>query len=505
MLDQLQSDTARTGVLDGQFFDLIVIGAGIAGLNALYSASQYLPKGARALLLDQKDAPGGMWNVAYDYVRLHQPHPMFTVGDMKWDWSHPRHYLAARDEVQSHLEKCLVPMAKHFNLTRGFGHTVTSCTEVVTSHGPRARVGFHPNGDLQSTATVMAAQVIEAEGFNVQQPDPLTLSSASLVSIGPASLRKTLAEHPGAAVYVIGGGKTAMDTIIEVVDRDPARSVSAVVGSGTDFFDRDENLPIGVERWKRGRPLSRIFQEQAMLFDGDNEDVVAAHFRANYATERNSSNKQFLYGVLSRAELAKVRSGLETCLIDYLEDISDTADGPLMSLRSGETLAVPEGSIIVNCTGMLFRSDNLLPPKPCLSTHGTILSVNTRDALHFLSSVGGFFLPHLHYRGLMKDQGFYTIDLDALFRKSRIAWVAATATQAYLTQALAVKTLPLMLLDRCGLDLDRWYPFPRRMAAVVKMKTGATREIPHCQKVLDRVAQRFDVHCGPLAASDRRN
>jgi len=35
------------------------------------------------------------------------------------------------------------------------------------------------------------------------------------------------------------------------------------------------------------------------------------------------------------------------------------------------------------------------------------------------------------------------------------------------------------------------------------MKTGATREIPHCQKVLDRVAQRFDVHCGPLAASDR--
>src|SRR6056297_3501837 len=138
MLDQLQSDTARTGVLDGQFFDLIVIGAGIAGLNALYSASQYLPKGARALLLDQKDAPGGMWNVAYDYVRLHQPHPMFTVGDMKWDWSRPKHYLAARDEVQSHLAKCLVQIGANLLLTQHFGHTVNSCTEVMTSKGPQA-------------------------------------------------------------------------------------------------------------------------------------------------------------------------------------------------------------------------------------------------------------------------------------------------------------------------------------------------------------------------------
>lgn len=42
--------------------DLAVVGAGVAGLNALYAAAQYLPKSARVLLIDQKDGPAGMWN-----------------------------------------------------------------------------------------------------------------------------------------------------------------------------------------------------------------------------------------------------------------------------------------------------------------------------------------------------------------------------------------------------------------------------------------------------------
>ena len=118
---------------DGAHFDLVVIGAGIAGLNALYAASQYLPTGAKALLLDQKPAAGGMWTEVYDYVRLHQPHPMFTVGDMKWNWRKPKDYLASRDEVQNHLQSCLKQMAQKLQLTEGFGQ---SCL-LYTSPSPR--------------------------------------------------------------------------------------------------------------------------------------------------------------------------------------------------------------------------------------------------------------------------------------------------------------------------------------------------------------------------------
>ena len=82
------------GAENTQHYELVVVGAGIAGLNALYAAVQYLPPEARVLLVDQKSLAGGMWNVAYHYARLHQPHPMFTVGDMKWSWRRPAAYLA---------------------------------------------------------------------------------------------------------------------------------------------------------------------------------------------------------------------------------------------------------------------------------------------------------------------------------------------------------------------------------------------------------------------------
>jgi phytoene dehydrogenase-like protein len=58
MLDQTEAEAGvAAAMLDGKTYDLVVVGAGIAGLNALNSAAEYLPKGARVLLLDQKTKP----------------------------------------------------------------------------------------------------------------------------------------------------------------------------------------------------------------------------------------------------------------------------------------------------------------------------------------------------------------------------------------------------------------------------------------------------------------
>ena len=87
---------------------------------------------------------------------------------------------------------------------------------------------------------------------------------------------------------------------------------------------------------------------------------------------------------------------------------------------------------------------------------------------HFLTSVAAFFMTHLFYRGELLGKGFYRLDQEALFRQNRNAWVGASAAQAYLNQVIAVQALPVTLLDRCGLDLDRWYPFPRRVAGAAQ-------------------------------------
>ena len=496
MLDQSQTKAdVRSEV---ETYELVVVGAGIAGLNALSAASEYLPKNARVLLVDQKDAPGGMWNIAYDYVRLHQPHPMFTVGNMKWNWRKPRSYLAGRDEVQSHLSSSLAPMGEKIALETAFQQTVARCVEIETAQGPMAEVSFHQNGELEKSKTVRAKHAIHASGLNYTLAQPLAFSSKSVVSIIPQDLRSTLDLHPGAAVIVVGGGKTGMDTVLAALAADPTRRISLINGRGTNFINRTKYLPTGIKRWTSGELVSRLFRDIALNFDGENEDHTLAHLRRQHSTNTKADHGVFLYGLQSEDEQARIEAGLTETLSDYLEDVSDMPDGLLMKMRSGANARVPKGSIFVNCTGSFFRDAPIQENVPLLSPNNCVLSINPRDGFHFLTSVVGFFATHLLYRDQLRGQGFYSLDLEALFRKNRNAWVGASAAQAYMNQVIAVQTLPLMLLDRCGLDMDRWYPLPRRMAGLIRMKTSAASDIAHCRRSLDRVADRFGVHAGPL-------
>jgi thioredoxin reductase len=498
MLDQPSREPVRESGAETAYYDLAVVGAGIAGLNALYAAVQYLPRNARVLLIDQKAGAGGMWNTAYDYVRLHQPHPMFTVGDLKWAWNKPRAYLAKRDEVRDHLASSTEAVAKAVDLTTLFGHTVDSCEEVETSRGTRARLAVYPNGQPEKVFTVEAARAIYASGLNYQLAEPLTLSSENVVSIIPQNLLATLAAHPNAPVCVVGGGKTGMDSVLAALGADPGRKVTLINGRGTNFLNRTKYIPTGMKRWTSGSLVSRLFRDLALSFDGDNEDHTIQHFRAQHSTEPNGTNGVFLYGLQSEEEHARVTNGLAKTHSDYLVDVTDTASGVTMSFRSGATETVEAGTIFVNCTGSFFRGDELGEPQTVLSPNGAVLRIVARDGFHFLTSVAGFFATHLLYRDALRGKGFYTLDHEGLFRKNRNAWIGASAAQAYMNQVIAVQTLPMMLLDRCGLDLDRWYPLPRRLRGLLQMKSSAERDIAHCRKVLDRVAERFEVHCGPL-------
>lgn len=498
MRDQSRSTTASLREAEAVHYDLVVVGAGVAGLNALYAAVQYLPKTASVLLIDQKDGAGGMWNTAYDYVRLHQPHPMFTVGDLKWSWNKPRDYLAKRDEVRDHLATSIAAVEKMASLSTQFGHTVASWEEIKTKQGFRARLTVHPNGDSREASTVDADRAIIASGLNYHLAEPLTVSSQNVVSIIPQDLSTTLTAHPGAPVCVVGGGKTGMDTVLAVLAADQDRKVILINGRGTNFLNRTRYLPTGVKRWTSGELISRLFRDTALNFDGDNEDHIIRHFRTRYSTAPEGTNGVFLYGMQSEEEYDRVAQGLARTYSDYLVDVIDGEAGPTMTFRKGAPEAVAEGTIFVNCTGSFFRGDELEERQACLSPNGAVLRIGARDGIHFLTSVAAFFATHLLYRDLLRGKGFYTLDHEGLFRRNRNAWVGASAVQAYMNQVIAVQTLPMTLLDRCGLDLDRWYPLPRRLFGLMQMKYSAERDVAHCRKVLDRVAERFDVHAAPL-------
>lgn len=498
MLDQAQTAAFAAPASECDY-DFAVVGAGIAGLNVLHAALDYLPQGARVLLVDQKDRPGGMWNTAYDYVRLHQPHPMFTVGNTPWGWDRPPSYLASRDEVQAHLSRALDQIAARCRLTCQYGTTASAVTEIAAPQGALAEVRLHPNGQPDRTTLLRAGRAILAEGLNYLPAKPLALSSSHVVSIIPQDLRAALRDHPAAPVVVVGGGKTGMDTVLAVLNEAPGRPVTLIDGPGTNFLNRTRLLPNGLGRWTGGALISRVFRDMALTFDGTNESALMDRFRARFSTAPQARAGVFLYGFQGEDERARILAGAQEIVSGYLADIRDGAESPHMVMRDGMLRPVKPGSLIVNCTGSFFRAEGWARPAPYLTPAGRVLTLNARGAIHFLTSVSSYFGTHLLFRDKLRGQGFYLMDHEALFRKNRNAWVGASAAQAYLTQVLAVQNLPLAVLDACWLDLDRWYPLPRRMAGLVRLKLTASRDIAHCQAILDKVARRFDIACGPIS------
>src|SRR4051795_5868205 len=74
--------------------ELVIIGGGIAGLNALTVAGGYLSAHDRVVLVDSRPRAGGMWVDTYDFVQLHQPYPIFTAGNIAWQLGKPASHLA---------------------------------------------------------------------------------------------------------------------------------------------------------------------------------------------------------------------------------------------------------------------------------------------------------------------------------------------------------------------------------------------------------------------------
>ncbi|MDT5105124.1 MAG: hypothetical protein QOI25_2637, partial [Mycobacterium sp.] len=260
--------------------DVCIVGAGLAGLNALFVASRYLSRDQKVILVDRRERVGGMWVDTYPYVRLHQPHPMFTAGNIKWTLGKDRSYLATKGEVLDHFEHCLNVIKQRVRVDEFWGWAVESDDETdgivrITCRSSDGR-----------RLVVEAKRLIKAYGFQVKPNDPLEISSERILSVSPDFCDMRCDEMRGSdtPVWIIGGGKTAMDTAHALITEYPGREVNLVAGSGTHFMNRDRALPSGARRWWRGKPFSSLGLEVTRRFDGTNETDVGEWFRAKYGT-----------------------------------------------------------------------------------------------------------------------------------------------------------------------------------------------------------------------------
>lgn len=474
--------------------DLCVLGAGIAGLNALFAATRYLSRSDKVVLVDRNAGAGGMWNSAYDYVRLHQPHPLFTAGNIAWKHDKEPSYLAARSEVVGHLRHCLETVRERATVDARFGYE-------YQSHEERA-----DDVVVECTATaagaaplrIKAKRLIKAFGYDVHTNPALPLSSTQVRSVSPDHFDLLGAEMRASTtpVYVVGGGKTGMDTAYALITAYPKRKVSLLIGEGTMFGCRDKLYPGGVQRWWAGTTPISAFLEIARRFDGHNEREALDHFLSLYGLSLVPKPKRFMLGLLSEHENSTIARGSHEIIQDYLSDVVDRDGRPTLLLRKGEARVVEPGSWFVNCTGYFLRESGVY--EPYVSPSGKVLSIQATSAIHPLTTHAAFLLVHLWYRDLLKSLPLYQLDLGALYEKNRDVFAAAISPLALHNASMVINALPRDVMDEFGVDLALWYPLPRRLVGGLQFMQYLKRNPDHMRKTLDVIRERFDITCGPL-------
>jgi hypothetical protein len=281
---------------------LVIIGGGYAGVCALNAAVQHLTPGERVVVVDQGKKWGGQWVDQYDFVRLHQPFPIFTAGQRAWAISgtKPAGHLATKAEIIAHLEDIVTAATKEskIDLVPLFGysyddHAVTNGVVQLTVNC-RLTGATNSGADMPSppgTVLIRAKRMIKATGLDIQMKQPLPFSSPRVVSICPADVLQPTwnavmrsPAHRDKPIYIIGSGKTAMDCIYHL-SKDEAKlekplyrdRLHCISGRGMMFANRDVMFPNNYDL-KTLTFMNAIAPDQLRniisMYNGENEEAV---------------------------------------------------------------------------------------------------------------------------------------------------------------------------------------------------------------------------------------
>ena len=191
--------------------DYLVIGAGATGLaftDALISESD-----ATVLMVDRRHSPGGHWNDAYPFVRLHQPSAFYGVnsrnlGEDRIDetGSNAGFYERATAAEICHYFQAVV----NDRLLPSGQVEFLSMTNCVENGSERVRAVSRLTGrerDITVRRKVVDARFLESSIPATHSPTFAVDDDVRLIPVNDLVRN----DHPAGGYVVIGAGKTGMD------------------------------------------------------------------------------------------------------------------------------------------------------------------------------------------------------------------------------------------------------------------------------------------------------
>ena len=449
-------------------YDLCIIGAGYAGVNALHAAKDYLNFDSHVLMVDIRDGYAGQWRDQYAYVRLHQPYQHFTAGNFSWRIKKPRGYLANRDEVISHLNNIAVEAAKKVNVENYFKYRYIKHTE--DEDGVSVILQSVDNNENEDPIEVRTKRLILAQGFDIKILKPLDWESTLInsMSVSDPAIVDINTNNLPPAIYIIGGGKTAMDCALHLIKKTGGNvQINMFAGRGSFFGVRENWFPTNWRRWVYGS--CSVFSDNILNFvlryQGDNAAEVYQEFvRRNILHGLVPKPENFSFGLVSKAELTAIKFGLEKVYVGHVKSIHDVSGSPIALLEhKGKVTehALETGAWVINATSHIKEIGTI----PIMSKGGKVCAPQN---VLFFSGPSAFVITHLLFLGKLEECWKllrYTSVEEEPKDRMGLNW-----TVFYLSNLMEmIFLLPIKVLLQLSADYNRWFPWYRQIPAMINL------------------------------------
>ena len=333
--------------------DYLIIGAGAASLAFLDTLLTELPN-ARIVLVDKHDAPGGHWNDAYDFVRLHQPSMFYGLASRQlegnWLWllltkfTKPWEHRASKQEILSYYASAVQTWVdqgkvKYYpNCVFDFAHAKKHPS------GPQRFKSL--DGTEEYSVTVRRKVVDGTEGEPLipsTHPIPFPVDKGIEV-LKPNDLPKLKRKH--SHYLVCGCGKTGMDTCVylqEEMGVDP-KDITWVVSQE----------PYMINRGKLTCPFSRT--QKFLEASGDRAAALQRMEKKGELLtlfEKKAGSAPptvFRFPIISQQELTVLRRITRVICRGRVARIEKESDGISLHFKDGGEAATIQGDVsVVHC------------------------------------------------------------------------------------------------------------------------------------------------------------
>jgi len=329
--------------------DYLVVGSGAVGMA--FSDVLLTESDARIVIVDLHDRPGGHWNDAYPFVRLHQPSALYGVNSRA---------LGSGTKDTSGLNAGLDELATAAELLAYFEQVMHR------QFLPTGRVAYHPASryerDAEGHAFVSLVtgrrqrvnvhrKLVDTRFIDVQVPSKHTRPFEVAEGLRCVPLNELPdIERPPSGFVVVGAGKTGMDACLWLLSHgvDPD-AIRWIVSRDGWFLDRAQFQSDQPEEAMR----AVVEQMEAVAAAGSMADLFARLDAGGHLLRLapDIEPTQYRCATVTRAELEQLRRIRHVVRLGRVRRVEPTR----IVLERGTVPADP-GWLYVDCSARAFHN-----------------------------------------------------------------------------------------------------------------------------------------------------